>query len=160
MDGIWCSVKGVQQTKVRYFHGHNEPQKRRNIMSEIDNEIEKLEVRIKHGAEGPAHDPYSFTEYSATLKNGQIVTLHLGLMEYIRLDGTEVHTQSEPSVELFKKLVGVDPFEAEEAYNNPRCKDHPDADLESMSGYPGETFAICSVCKCVLECYFSESAII
>jgi len=116
------------------------------------------EISIKTGSEGPSHDPYSFTEYSVTTTIGKSYTLHLGLAEWIKENGVLITTNGN-LVETFIRLTGLDPLAAEEEHNNPKCKDHPDADIESMAGYPGETFAVCSVCKAVLQSYFNENAI-
>ena len=124
---------------------------------------------IRTGSEGPKHDPYSFTEYSASsLTNPDlIVTLHMGLAEWLmvgcgtkRMHANENHGFEGGIVAEFKRLTGRDPYEDEEEHFSPKCSDHPDADVESMEGYPGESFAVCSVCRKILDSYFNEAAII
>jgi hypothetical protein len=120
-----------------------------------------MKVSIKTGTEGPAHDPYAYTEYTAkSLKDDRLITLHLGLAEWLDFGSLKVYHESGGLAEQFTKLTGEDPFAAEESYNNPKCSKHPDAEVEGVSGHPGEYFARCSVCKDILETYFNESEII
>jgi hypothetical protein len=126
---------------------------------------QKVVATIRHGSEGPPQDPYSFTEYSVN-KNGIVITLHLGLAEWLQVENEKFYEHNSSSsdtlnlIDEFKILTGIDPFEAEDDYNNPRCSDHPEADVEEVSGHPGESFAVCSVCKKILESYFNEAEII
>jgi hypothetical protein len=56
--------------------------------------VERIEVTMCNGDEGPKHDPYSYTEFLCTLRDGVDLKLHLGLAEYlvigdVQLDGYE-----------------------------------------------------------------------
>lgn len=45
---------------------------------------ERTEVSVKDGTEGPASDPYSFTEFYAEV-DGKELTLHTGLAEWLQI---------------------------------------------------------------------------
>lgn len=44
---------------------------------------------MRHGSEGPQHDPYSFTEFTMCI-NGWSFTLHLGLGCWLKINGREI----------------------------------------------------------------------
>ncbi len=44
---------------------------------------------VKHGTEGPTHDPYSYTEYTF-VKDNKNFKIHLGLAQYIEVDGKKI----------------------------------------------------------------------
>ena len=62
------------------------------------------------GREGPAHDPYSFTEYSLTV-NGRTYTAHMGLACWLRVaegrrSKTLVQHDSEKVEKTFERFAG------------------------------------------------------
>lgn len=77
----------------------------------------------KHGAEGPKHDPYSYSEQSITKKyrSGTFlkITVHRGLVEYIKIlknDGVlsmnsslyfDIKNENYPEADNFLSLFGV-----------------------------------------------------
>lgn len=44
-------------------------------------------VRVKRGSEGPAHDPYGYTEVTFTRTDGRVIVGHFGLAEWVKVDG-------------------------------------------------------------------------
>jgi hypothetical protein len=122
-------------------------------------------LTIKTGSEGPHYDPYSFTEFKHTRHTDKReVLLHMGLGEYIRVNGKEV-IENGPlctEEEKFKELTGFYSWQWEFFINRLRKKCRKCGCKRSrwMSGYPGETFRICAKCEEVLSVDFDESAII
>jgi hypothetical protein len=69
-------------------------------------------VRVKHGSEGPQHDPYSYTEitFYFTDKNKKPVTIHRGLGEWIHSAGKRPLSpvpHDENACEKFERLTGL-----------------------------------------------------
>ncbi len=120
-------------------------------------------ISIKHGTEGPHHDPYSFTEVTIDGRSGEVI-FHCGLGEWTRLpDGTKV--DGSDAIKAFEKLTGLHPGVAEESFYKAKsrkirrhlkaCGGHE----ESSAGYPGETLVYCSTCGLILDCSFNRSAV-
>lgn len=126
-------------------------------------------IKIKHGSEGPAWDPYSFTEIEFTKTDGTVVKYHGGLGEWCTVeykDGRKYKIDNlEESSILFKLEVGMTPEEAEscfyklEARREYQCK-CGSRKLHWRQGYPGEELLICAECGEVANCHFDESAVI
>jgi hypothetical protein len=142
-------------------------------------------VTRKSGSEGPKHDPYSYEEFSVEKDDGRTAVLHLGLGEWLILNGKkktvddflpdpaemngirnawDVARQiaSNRMFIAFEEVLGITLkswTRAEQKLHSrcPKCKGH---DLERVSGYPGETFLICSKCKEIVDSHFNEAAII
>lgn len=120
-------------------------------------------IVIETGAEGPRHDPYGFTEI--TLERGDnTTTIHMGLGEWVR-HNDELVIPNEPHdpnyVGAFLKITGFHPGDLESWLREvqSRCKCGSKQSY-SMSGYPGETFEVCSKCGDVIASSFNELAII
>jgi len=128
-------------------------------------------VTVKHGVEGPHHDPYSYDEIKVFNHRGWIM-IHLGLLEYVEF---QLNTPGAQKVRIEHR--GVDTlysvFEAFTGMTADRAAKVP-LDLQSrkyrehsahgepvvMRGYPGETLTVCGGCGEVLDYDFNESAII
>lgn len=50
-----------------------------------DEVLERIEVSVNTGSEGPTHDPYSFTEFHCIARNGVEFLYHSGLAEYLKI---------------------------------------------------------------------------
>lgn len=87
--------------------------------------ITQRTLDLHTGREGPAHDPYGYTEYTVH-QNGKAITLHAGLMVYLEVDGKTVlepnrmrgkTTACEAHIfDTFEKLTGFDPQSFEKHY--------------------------------------------
>ena len=42
------------------------------------------------GEEGPKYDPYSWEEISALSKDGKVITIHMGLAQWLKIDEKEL----------------------------------------------------------------------
>lgn len=119
----------------------------------------KLDMR--NGTEGPRHDPYSFIEY--IFEGEQKVTLHLGLAEWVAVDGKKLGVPD--PVEMFKVFTTFSPHQFEKAYQKlhgpkQRCPHCSGKSFDWVSGYPRESLQICSSCENIVYCDFNESAIL
>lgn len=130
-------------------------------------------IMMETGSEGPEHDPYGYSEITVSRNNGDKVTLHSGLIVWVEVNGKRsdlcsaarpdiMNTPDEECVAIFERYAGVTPQVAERAYLRMQyvCKDCGVSDLESVSGYPGETFNVCRRCGNVVSSDFNLSAII
>lgn len=116
------------------------------------------DIRIKSGTEGPRQDPYSYTEYHV-----RGVVLHLGLAEWIRVQGHDrLPEHGVTPLECFERLTGFTPDLLEKAYRKSisRCRKCGCKRLESQSGFPGEELIVCSRCGEIITTEFHESEII
>jgi len=66
-------------------------------------------IRVKQGAEGPRHDPYAYTEVEFTKTDGTVVLCHMGLAEWIKVNGSRWITPDNPhnTEEMFRDLTGM-----------------------------------------------------
>lgn len=135
----------------------------------------KRKLDVDHGTEGPAHDPYAWTERSVETKHGTaptlLITHHEGLLAWTKvqqvLDDGSLHTLRETddesfSYDLFKFCTGLDTYKFDRAYNkiHSRCECGYRGNGHYVDGYPGETFILCPKCGTVMDSLFDESAII
>lgn len=121
-----------------------------------------------HGTEGPSHDPYSYEELTVC-KNNKTVTLHLGLAEWIEIDGKRQEAvfrnmteyAFDPSEE-FKLQTGmtVEQFERRYYSNHNTCKKCGCDTTHSVAGFPGESLNVCDNCGEVVSSDFNEREII
>ena len=76
-----------------------------------ENESDITNFKVKHGNEGPSHDPYAYTEYSFT-KDGNSYIVHMGLAQYIKINGKSIQAASvglyDNEEQFIKKYTGVD----------------------------------------------------
>lgn len=115
-------------------------------------------VSIRTGTEGPAYDPYSWTEYTVK-RNRKETTLHMGLGFWMEItSGRRIEPTRRRSekavVEQFEKRIGISLKALEKAIDHvPKCcskmapEEHP--------GFPGEHFTICANCGEHLDYYFN-----
>ena len=118
-------------------------------------------LEMKNGTEGPRHDPYSFTEF--TFEGKQVVMLHLGLAEWIQVDGKKLDVPD--PVEMFKIFTTFSVHQFERAYRRlhgpkERCPHCGGKAFDWSSGFPGEALQICLKCDSVVYCDFNESAVV
>lgn len=119
----------------------------------------------KVGADGPKHDPYAWTELTVW-RLGREVRGHFGLLMWIEIDGARANFYGDDAEKKFaadfEAAVGFGFDEAESAYfaRFRRCPKCGGSRLDEASGYPGETFTICSRCETIVANDFDESAII
>jgi hypothetical protein len=120
-------------------------------------------IDIRRGSEGPRHDPYGYIEVTIDGRNGP-VTYHGGLGEWTRAGGNII--EHDPAArDAFEQATGLTPEQAQRtAFRQTdrvirkhlrRCG----GQLGSSSGFPGETFDICSKCHAILDYHFNESAV-
>lgn len=144
-----------------------------------------MKVTLSHGTEGPRHDPYSYDEYTFSFKrpNGKEVPvkLHLGLAEYLKVDDVDVTrkylrlTKGRNWIDdnqLYKSIQKyfnkhfhislIDFFNhiEGEAYGKSieHCQKCGSDELDWKSGYPGESFLVCSKCGNIVESEFDPNA--
>ena len=76
-----------------------------------ENENNITNFKVKHGSEGPSHDPYGYTEYSFT-KDGNSYIVHIGLVQYIKINGKSIQAANvglyDNEEQFIKKYTGVD----------------------------------------------------
>ncbi len=126
-------------------------------------------IGMKHGSEGPTHDPYSYTEILVTREDGTEVMLHDGLATWIEINGERIDPQHGPGYDvscqslrnMFERRAGCSIPHLEKAYQRVQytCKKCGGSELREQAGYPGETFHFCVRCDIVVSCDFNESAI-
>jgi hypothetical protein len=138
-------------------------------------------VKIKHGAEGPSHDPYSYDEITVLRDNGNVTKLHEGLGVWLEHNGRRVDICATSSdlrgvdlgramyleyMRVFEVLSGISPRVAERAHHyatvilphklhRMRC----DGDVYATTGYPGESFVCCEKCNFVADYGFNISEV-
>lgn len=131
------------------------------------------QVQHRSGQEGPRHDPYHFDEFTLNRPNGDTIVLHTGLATWARLQrGDKVilqNTDADVAHKLFEFFAGVSQKAFAKAwYSLPqrRLRNHycggvrrSQRDFECASGYPGESFVICSHCKGMIDFEFDRSAV-
>lgn len=128
----------------------------------------KLRVTVLHGAEGPTHDPYSFTQYHIKAPAG-ITIYHRGsLGSWLTHNGHKVEVvdgfdEQEAFIEneLMLKLTG---FTMKQMHRIAlkrlsRCRDCGSRAFHCVEGYPGETLSQCTQCGTINTAYFDESAV-
>lgn len=120
-------------------------------------------IQIETGTEGPRHDPYGYEEITVTRPNGDRVTLHQGLVEWVQVNNSERRGYiTERCLEVFGFFAGCTPAIARRAYETyrSRCRNCGGRKFHAAAGYPGETFDICDNCGSVVSYTFNESAVI
>ena len=123
----------------------------------------KLYVHLTTGTEGPKHDPYGYQEYAITTPNG-VTVLHEGLGVWISFRGEMLstpHGEHYIRKHMFPALTGYTVEQIERIHRRlkDRCLNCGSRDFRSESGYPGETFDVCSDCGHVVNVYFDRRAI-
>lgn len=125
-------------------------------------DVTKIDVR--HGIEGPKHDPYSFTEITYEKGNRKVV-IHQGLAEWIKVNGQKIDLQiGEDEIEMItQRETGYTPEELEKFWMNmkypTKCRKCGCRRLKDAGGHIGESFTICTQCNEVIAYYFNHYAI-
>ncbi len=127
--------------------------------------VYRRKVKIKTGREGPAYDPYGFTEITIET-NMKKVTIHLGLDCYLKVFGQkdkDTEHCTDLVMKAFERHVGCSYDSVVRAFYKlrdrcPHCGSRKG--FESYSGYIGETLHVCRNCKAIAYEDFDESAII
>jgi hypothetical protein len=72
-------------------------------------------IKVKRGSEGPAHDPYSYTEitFYFTDKNKKPVTIHRGLGEWLKHGKRKYEWDAHCIATKFEELTGLSVRRAE-----------------------------------------------
>jgi hypothetical protein len=128
----------------------------------------RLNVRIKTGTEGPAHDPYAYEETTITSPKGKL-TLHFGLSTWAvhnRIPLTFRNFTEEQEViflkeELPRQHCGytVNQLLRIARRRLERCRKCGSPHYEFARGYPGERLTVCTTCGEVLDSYFCRTEI-
>jgi hypothetical protein len=116
-------------------------------------------ITVRHGTEGPRHDPYSYTEFTVQRQDGRTVTLHTGLGIWAETEAG-VKCRELEALALFERCAGITLHAAERAvralqarrYRRHKCGL---TYLESVSGYPGEHLTVCGRCGEVIDYHFN-----
>ena len=94
--------------------------------------VTERRVAVRSGAEGPAHDPYAWTE-RVVVFNGHCVTLRTGALGYARLviDGRKLredHEQHESKSVAVKSWLGLTGFRSVDDFDRAYDRAHPQHD--------------------------------
>jgi hypothetical protein len=126
-------------------------------------------IEIRSGSEGPAHDPYGYTETTVTRADGRWATIHSGLGDWmLYFDGRQERRFDDDYAILrnkFEACVGITPEGAEKAMRkvqDVRVRNHACGpnNFEWVSGYPGEELLACGKCGHIIDSSFNVSAVI
>lgn len=125
-------------------------------------------ITIERGTEGPAHDPYGFSEYTYE-SHGMVVSIHMGVGTWVNLAYDDVvvlnmdgRMPDDGALQFFTNMAGISPeaIERAAARIELRCPKGGFHDDECMgSGYAGEGIYQCSKCGRVSEGNFDMSMI-
>lgn len=130
---------------------------------EISKRTSSGRVTLRTGSEGPRHDPYAYRELSV-VRGKRTIVLHEGLGEWVKADKPKLYVQASNACpqdnprRIFEALVGVSVNALEKALNRVACSCGSKR-FHSESGYPGETFTVCSGCGNICGSSFNRSAI-
>ena len=125
-------------------------------------------VSYNSGSEGPRHDPYHYDEVTIDRKNGDVVTIHMGLAAWCKVKRhgkTVFQVDGETAAQtLFEWYAGITFHKAiglQYTLFRRRVKYHACGTrfLKSVSGYPGESFTICDNCGAHLDYHFNRSVV-
>jgi hypothetical protein len=130
-------------------------------------------ISMRHGKEGPRHDPYAFVEIMVTRKSSPhftgSVTFHFGLNTWIKLEPSSgvrhVWFESEFDIEaLFARTVGTSVNKALRACSEleerlVRYHACGSKYVDMINGYPGERLIVCMKCGKTLRSDFNRTAV-
>jgi hypothetical protein len=128
-------------------------------------------LHLKTGTEGPRHDPYGYDELTFVSLLGRVVTLHSGLMNWLKVNGQIMHPPTEevndiplqerinriPALyeKMFYQLTGLTVKRALKIIENrdcpTRCPKCRSKNLEQVDGYIGESLVICGECNTIVS---------
>ena len=117
-------------------------------------------ISMKNGVDGPPWDPYGYVEYTFTGKCE--VTLHLGLAEWIRVDGFELEVPNPTAA--FETLTDLTIDRCQKIYDRlhgpqKSCRNCHGKAFDWKQGFPGESLQICTKCQTIVHCAFNESEV-
>ena len=117
-------------------------------------------ISMKTGVDGPPWDPYGYAEY--TFEGKCEVTVHLGLAEWIKVDGRELEVPD--AAAAFETLTDLSIDRCQRIYDRlhgPQnsCRKCHGRKFEWTQGFPGESLQICVKCKAVAHLAFNESEV-
>lgn len=83
--------------------------------------IKNRSIDCRTGREGPAHDPYGYTEFIVRCNN-ETIKLHMGLVEWLEIKDNfrsvaRVHDDIKVLAALFEKATGIPPRKFERYYD-------------------------------------------
>lgn len=130
-------------------------------------------VSLRHGTEGPRHDPYAFTEVTVKRADGREITAHTGLALWLKVKlangrfvEVEYHSPEDQKRmwDLFEFHADITIKSAETAFytrKQNRIRHHGCGrkHLQWVDGYPGESLLHCVKCGDILDAAFDKSAI-
>jgi hypothetical protein len=120
-------------------------------------------ITIETGTEGPRHDPYGWEEITVERSNGDCVTLHQGLVEWVQVNNSQQHGyQIERCEKVFEFFAGCTSAIARKAHARyrSRCRKCGGREFHDQAGYPGESFLLCNNCGSVVDYDFNIQAVI
>jgi hypothetical protein len=129
----------------------------------------KLSMELQHGSEGPQYDPYSFQEIIVRTPQGRTV-LHEGLGSWLKFNGKEVKRLPGQDYDAYERMLRDEAFPSCTGFTvtqlhriarklRSRCAQCGSRDFHYESGFPGETFEVCSRCNHIVSTSFNISAI-
>lgn len=137
---------------------------RKEIFQRVRSFIYASRIEVRHGTEGPKHDPYSFEEWKLT-RGADTWLIHAGLAEWVKRNGVEHAPRTGGDLSYRLKLAGC-PLSLEEIKKyHARIKavplrlHKPHGGARWADGMPGEALLICK-CGAVLDTDFDHNAII
>lgn len=114
------------------------------------------------GTEGSRHDPTRWDELKLRLANGRTFQLHIGLIEWARVDsGPRIidMAEADSALRAFCGLSIVQLTRVERKLRELPFRQHKShGGWEESDGFPGETLTFCK-CGAVLAYRFNRSAI-
>lgn len=122
----------------------------------------------KTGIEGPKYDPYMYEEYIVH-RNGKEIILHLGLQEWIEINGERQEVVMKNldeylinPIEIFEEVTGLTLDKFKKYYDKIQntCKNCGCNKTYAISGFPGEIIYLCRRCDSVVSSDVNLSGII
>lgn len=130
--------------------------------------VDQPNLRITNcgGTEGPAHDPYSWAEYTIE-RGGNSITYHYGLGEWLEFelgDSGKTRVDQPQDVDQFFSIVTGFTFSEWQDFlrrmEKAKYRAHREHDVVEVNGYPGEHFTFCNTCDKTLDSRFNINAVL
>jgi hypothetical protein len=121
-------------------------------------------ISYNSGPEGPRHDPYAYDEVTIVRDNGRAVVAHLGLDQWIEVNGSRSSFMEAEQIDrVAETVVGISISRAQRALRKKKESEYRahrgHGGMEWREGFPGESFLMCR-CGHAVDYSFNESAII
>lgn len=125
-------------------------------------------LRVRHGSEGPRHDPYSYTEYTVERASGDVAVLHEGIGVWAKVNGRKVDGDEIELLAEFFRAAGVNGGVQQLQRIQRRIEEEPYRrhaarcgcrEFKCQKGMPGETFYVCAKCGDIAGFEFDRSVI-